>query len=152
MAVTNNADLLAIKAELQNDPKTLGLVAPPAIDDVGNADKLNLVRVELQIDREAVPISEIVKAVDRDEFNALSAADRSWLQFITQGGSINPQTNSEIREGMLQLFAVGTESRTNLTALLTESASRVNQMFKEGLLTKTYVLTPSDIASARNAV
>ena len=35
------ADIAALYTELTTDPNTLGLVAPPTIDDVGNADKLN---------------------------------------------------------------------------------------------------------------
>lgn len=146
----SNADLLALKAELTNDPLTLGLTTLPA-DDEANADKLNLVRETLQIDREAVPISEIVKAIDRDEFNALSAGDRQWLSLITQAGSVNPQSGGEIREGLLQLFAAQTESRTNLTALLTEPANRIDHMFKAGLLEAGGTVTPSDVAQARNA-
>lgn len=146
----STADLLALKAELATDPKGLGLTLLPA-DDEANAGRLNLVRPTLLIDRESVPISDVVKAIDRDEFNALSAGDRQWLQFITQAGSVNPKAGGEIREGILQLFAAGTESRANLQALLTEPANRVDQMFKEGKLESGGTVTPSDIANARNA-
>lgn len=148
----SNADLLALKAELTNDPESLGLVAPPAIDDVGNADKLNLVRPELQIDREAIPITEIMVQIDRDEFAALSAAGRQWLQLISASETVNPKSGGEVREGLLQLFAAGTESRTNLLSILTEPANRIEHMFKSGLLEQGGSVTPSDIANARNAV
>lgn len=151
MAFDLNADLLAIKTELTTDPKTLGLTVLAA-DDEANANKLNAVSALTPIDRESIPVSEIAKAIDRDEFNALSAADRQWIEMITSGGSVNPKTGSEVREGLLQAFGAGTESRTNLTALLTEPASRINQMFKEGLLTKGGSVTPSDISNARAAV
>lgn len=149
----SNADLLAIKAELTNNPLTLsGYLALDAANDEANANALNLVRVECQVDRETIPASEVNKAIDRDEFNALSAADRQWLAMITQGGSINPKTGSEVREGLLQLFGVGTESRTSLMALLTESSSRLNMLWKLGTLAQGGTATPSDIAQARAAV
>lgn len=147
----SNADLLALKDELTNDPQSLGLVAPPAVDDVGNADKLNEVRDTLQIDREAIPASEIAKAIDRDEYAALSERDSDWLAMVTTGGSIDPSAGSEVREGLLQLFAAGTESRANLQALLTEPANRIEHMFKAGLLEAGGTVTPSDISQARSA-
>ena len=143
-------DLLALKAELTNDPLGLGLTTNPA-DDEANANLLNEVRVTIQVDREVIPISDMVKAIDRDEFNALSSADRSWLQFITQGGSVNPRAGSEVREGFLQLFGVGTESRTNLQALLTEPGNRITQLYKAGTLSVGGNVSPSDIANARQA-
>lgn len=146
----SNADLLAIKAELTNDPKDLGLTLLEA-DDASNANKLNAVSASTPIDRETIPVSDIAKAIDRDEFNALSAADRQWIQMITASGSVNPQAGGEVREGLLQAFGAGTESRTSLTALLTEPASRINQMFKEGLLSQGGSVSPSDISAARAA-
>lgn len=147
----NSADLLTLKAELTNDPEELGLVAPPAIDDVGNADKLNLVRDTLQIDRQAIPTSEIFLNIDRDEYAALAQADRDWLNGVSQGGVINPQSGGEVREGILQLFGAGTETRTNLLGILTEPANRIEHMFKNGLLSQGGTVTPSDVANARNA-
>lgn len=150
MAFTQS-DLVALKAELTNDPESLGLVAPPAIDDVGNAEKLNLVRATLQIDREAIPIHEIFVNIDRDEYAALAQPDRDWLNGISAGGTVNPQAGGEVREGLLQLFAAGTETRANLLAILTESANRIEHMFKAGLLSQGGTVTASDVANARQA-
>lgn len=147
----SNADLLAIQAELTNDPESLGLVAPPAIDDVGNADKLNLVRDELQIDRESIPLREVFVNIDRDEYVALADADRMWLNGIGQDGTIDPRSGGEIREGLLQIFGAQSETRANLVAILTEPANRIEHMFKAGLLEAGGSVTPSDIANARNA-
>jgi len=145
-----NADLLAIKAELTNDPLTLGLTVVAA-DDEANANALNLVREVCQVDRESIPVSEISKAIDRDEFNAASAADRQWIAMITAGGDVNPKAGGEVREGLLQIFANGTESRTNLQALLTEATSRANQLYKLGTISTGELITPSIVAQARNA-
>lgn len=148
----SNADLLSLKTELETDPQSLGLVAPPAIDDVGNAEKLNLVRDTLQIDREAIPTHEIFLNIDRDEYAALSPNDRDWLRGITAGGTVNPKAGGEVREGIMQIFGAATETRTNLLAILTEPANRINHMFKNGLLEQGGTVTASDVANARNAV
>lgn len=148
----SNADLLAIKAELTNNPLTLtGYLALDPANDEANANALNLVRTQCQIDRESIPVSEIAKAIDRDEFNAASAADRQYIAMVTAGGDVNPEATSEVREGLLQIFAAGTESRASLQALLTESASRARQLFKLGTLSVDQQVTPSDVANARNA-
>jgi hypothetical protein len=149
MAFTN-ADLLAIKAELTNDPLSLGLTTLPA-DDEANANALNLVRTTIQVDRESVPVSEMVKAVDADEYIALSAGQRDYLSFITNGESVNPKSGNEVREAMLQFFGVNSETRANLLAMVTESASRITQLYKAGTLSTGEQVTPSTIANARNA-
>jgi hypothetical protein len=147
----SNADKLALKAELTNDPKDLGLTLLPE-DDLANANKLNAVSTALQIDRTAIPISEIAVNIDRDEYAALPAADRDWLNLISVGGTINPRTGGEVREGLLQLFGAGTETRANLVALLTESTNRIEQMYREGLLAVGGTVTPSEVSDARQYV
>jgi hypothetical protein len=146
-------DLLAIKNELTNNP--LGLVGyldlQNPVNDAANASQLNLVRNELQIDREAIPVSEMFVQIDRDEYVALSQGDRDWLNGITISETVNPKSGGEVREGLLQLFGVPTETRANLTAILTESANRIEHMFKNGLLEVGGNVSPSDIANARTA-
>lgn len=146
----SNADLLAIKSELTNDPLDLGLTVEPA-DDEANSVKLNLVRDTIQIDRTAIPTSEIFLQIDRDEYAALPAADRDWLRGVTAGGTVNPQAGGEVREGILQLFGQNTETRANLLGILTEPGNRIEQLFKLGTLEQGGEVTPSDVAQARNA-
>lgn len=151
MAFDLLADKLAIKAELTNDPKTLGLTVLAA-DDEANANKLNAISALTPVDRESIATSEIMLNIDRDEFLALAAGDRQWILGVGQGGTVNPKQGGEVYEGILQMFGAGTESRANLQAILTEPASRINQMFKLGLLTKGGSVTPSDISNARAVV
>lgn len=143
-------DLLAIRTELTTDPKTLGLTTNPA-DDEANANKLNEVRTALQIDREAIPTNEIFLQIDRDEYAALSAADRDWIRGVTASGTVNPRAGGEVREGLLQIFSAQSESRQNLLTILTEPSNRINQMHKTGLLQQGGNVSPSDIAQARAA-
>lgn len=144
------ADLQAIKAELTNDPLSLGLTLLPE-DDAANADKLNVVSSAIQIDRESIPCDQINKRIDLDEFAALSAAYRQYLAMVTASGSIDPSAKggNKVREALLQMFGPGTETRTALIAILTEPANRVDQMFKQGLLFSGGSVTPSDISQAR---
>lgn len=149
-----NADLLALKAELTNNPLALTGYLPlsNSANDEANASALNLVRVQCQIDREAIPVSDVVKAIDADEFIALSQPQRDYVALITNGGTVNPKNGGEVREALLQFFGAASETRGSLTALLTESTSRANQLFKLGTLSVGQLVTPSDVANARNAV
>ena len=90
--------------------------------------------------------------MDRDEFNALSAADKDYIKVITSGGDVNPKTGGEVREAFLQMFGSGTETRTSLLAILTAPANRVEHLFKAGTLAVGGTVTPSDVAAARAAV
>jgi hypothetical protein len=147
-----NADLLAIKAELTNNPLSLtGYLAVTGANDEANANALNLVRTQCQVDRESIPVSDVVKAIDADEFIALSQPQRDYVALITNGGSVNPRSGGEVREAMLQFFGVNSETRASLTLLLTESASRITQLYKVGTLSYGGAVTPSDVANARAA-
>lgn len=148
-----NVDLLAIKAELNNNPLSLSGYAllSNSANDEANANSLNLVRVQCQVDRESIPVSDVVKAIDADEFIALSQPQRDYVALITSGGSVNPKAGGEVREALLQFFGAPTETRASLTLLLTESASRITQLFKAGTLSVGGLVTPSDVANARNA-
>lgn len=145
----SQADLAALKGELINDPNGLGLVAPPTIDDVGNADKLNEVLETQQVDRKAIPVNELAQQIDRDEFNALSAADRQWLGLIMQTESIDIDDTGQVKQGLLQCFAAGTETRNGMASKLTEAVNRVEQMYRQSLLEVGGYVTPSDVANAR---
>ena len=147
----SQADLLALKAELTNDPNSLGLVAPPAIDDVGNADKLNEILEAQQVDRKAIPVNELTQQVDRAEFGAASVADRQWLLMQMQTGSLDINDTGQVKQGLLAMFADGTETRQGMASKLTEAVNRIEQMYRQGLLEVGGYVTPSDIANARQA-
>ena len=147
----SQADLLALKAELTNDPNGLQLVAPPAIDDVGNAAKLNEILEAQQVDRKAIPVNELAQQIDRAEFNALSAADRQWLSLIMQTGSIDINDTGQVKQGLLDCFAAETETRTGMASKLTEAVNRIEQLYRQGLLEVGGYVSPSDIANARQA-
>lgn len=135
-----NAELLAIKAELTNDPLDLGLTTSPS-DDESNANKLNEVRESIRLYRASIPSDELVIPVD--EWNALSSGQQSWWSMQTADGSISPAV---LESDFFTMFGAQTESRANWEAATKEAGSRARQ-----LLNRYVNLTPSDIANARNA-
>ena len=145
-----NADLLAIKAELTNDPLDLGLTTVPA-DDEANANKLNAISNTINVKRRALAASAIFAAIDPLEHQALTDQQARWLSALLEVGQIDPLEDQEIVDGLNQMFAADSNSRPAYTALLTEHGSRINQLFQNGTLSVNQQATPSDIANARNA-
>ncbi len=136
----DNAELLIIKAELTNDPLSLGLTTAPE-DDEANANLLNEVREDIRVYRASVASDEIV--VSPSEWAALSPAQQSWWNNQTLDGTVKP---SVIADGFYELFGTNTAARASFDSVSTEPASRARQ-----LLDRYVTLTPSDIANARTA-
>ncbi len=136
----DNAELLIIKAELTNDPQSLGLTTAPE-DDEANANLLNEVRESILVYRASVPSDSI--NIPIDEFNAASAGQREWWAMQTADGSVNP---SVIATEFNKMFGAQTAARASFDAVAKEPASRARQ-----LLDRYVTLTPSDIANARTA-
>lgn len=147
-----NADLLAIKAELTDNPEGLPYAAHTAENEQANTDALNLVRSALQVDREAIPQSEISSQVNRDDYRLLDKEDQDLLDFYSSGDSVNPVTGGEVRSSLLVMFPNASTTRDNLLAILTEDANRINHLFKAGTLSVGGMVTTSDVARARTAV
>lgn len=146
----SNADLLALRSELENDPAELGLTAAPA-DDEANANALNLVRASIQIERADIPATEIAKGINRVEYAAAVLADRQWIDLQLSAGLVDARTGSEARTGLLGIFGAQTTTRANLSALLTQDGNRIDQLFQAGTLEVGGTVSPSDIAQARVA-
>ena len=149
MALTNE-DLLALKAELTNDPQTLGLTTLPA-DDEANANKLNQVRETISVKRRSVAASELFNAIDPIEHQALSAQQERWVNAVIELGQIDPFRDTQILDGLAELFGEGTNSGPALAAVYLRNGSRVEQLFQAGTLSTFQQLSGSDIANARNA-
>ena len=135
------AELLILKAELTNDPLSLGLTTSPS-DDEANANLLNETRDSILVYRASVPSDQI--NIPIDEFNAASAGQREWWAMQTADGSINP---SVIATEFNKMFGAQTAARASFNAVAKEPSSRAVQ-----LLERFVSLTPSDIANARTAI
>lgn len=134
-----HSEKLAIKAELTNDPLSLGLTIN-AEDDGANADILNETRDTILIDRASIPADSI--AIDIDEYSAASAGNRQWLDSQMADGSVSPAV---FRENFYKMFSENTATRASFDAVAKEPSSRAIQ-----LLGRYITLTPSDVANARN--
>jgi len=135
-----NAEKLAIKAELTDDPLNLGLTVLSQ-DDETNANLLNEIRQTILVDRASIPADAI--SVDIDEYSAASAGNRQWLDGQLADGSVSP---AAFRENFYKMFGTNTATRASFDAVAKEPSSRAIQ-----LLGRYVTLTPSDIAQARVA-
>lgn len=133
-----HSEKLAIKAELTNDPLSLGLTIN-AEDDGTNADILNETRDSILVFRQSVAANEI--AITPDEQGGLNATQSDWLLRETIDGNVNPAV---FQDGFYSLFGPGTAARASFDAVAKEPSSRAIQ-----LLERYVTLTPSDIANAR---
>lgn len=136
----SDPEKLIIKAELTNDPLTLGLTTL-SDDDEANSIVLNEIRDSILVYRASVPSDEI--NIPIDEFNAASSGQQNWWAMQTADGSINP---SVIAVEFNKMFGANTAARASFDEVSKEASSRAIQ-----LLGRYVNLTPSDIANARTA-
>lgn len=146
----SNSDLLALKQELTNDPKSLGLTLLAA-DDEANANKLNAVSALLPVKKRALTTAAIFNCIAAGEHQALSPQQARWLDAVLTLGQIDPFINAGIVDGLQEMFSEQTASRPNIDAALVQPGSRVSQLYQGGALSVDVTLTPSDIAQARSA-
>jgi hypothetical protein len=64
-----------------------------------------------------VPTYKIYNAVVPSEFQALTAANQQLIRDIFGMGTVDASVGTNVRSVILQVFGVGTVTRTNLTAL-----------------------------------
>lgn len=149
MAFTN-ADLLALKAELTNDPADLGLTTAVE-DDEANANKLNLVRETISVRKRTVASSCLFNAIDPLEYQALSSQQQKWMDTLLSLGQFDPFIDTGTVSGLRAVFAQNSTSRPEIEALILQSGSRIEQLFQAGTVSELRSVTPSDVANARNA-
>lgn len=108
----------ALKADITADPRARGFAGKT---DQEIADLYNLLRTGA-INRADVGGGEIVGAIVKNEYSALSAADKAYLNFVVSAGTNIPFSSTFVSE-MASVFAAGTASRTNLAALRTRAGT-----------------------------
>lgn len=146
----SNADLLALKSELTNDPSHLGLTTNP-VDDEANANKLNAVSATISIRKRSLATSTIFGVVDDLEHQALSDQQARWFGQMLELGQIDPFLDTETVAGLRNAFGLTTITRPAIEALLVQSGNRIDQLFQAGTLEEGGEVTPSDISEARAA-
>lgn len=147
------ADLQAIANELNTNPLGLTGYFPVTDDtkDVANRDALNLVRPEVTVTRQDVTARDIWQCITRTDWGNTAAADRTWVAGQLSGDSVLDLDPGVFRTGMLQIYTAGTATKDNFEAKLLVATSRIQQMFRQGIVQDGSDLSPSDISDARNA-
>ena len=125
----------ALKAELQNDPQTLGYAALVAAnDDVALAHLLNDKTKGGSVNRVTVTAAELQSCVVAAEYASLTADQKSLWQCIllaAADGGVR-MSNANIRAQALAVWAGGTTTRTNLGAMQDRAGSRAEALWGEG--------------------
>jgi hypothetical protein len=120
-----NMDYLALKNEILGDSKSLGYIGK---EDYQIADLMNTIGLSGEvINRGVIPSYEIIDATVPSEWTALTATEKQRYQTITGAGQCN-SSNANIRAAFQSMFAAGTQTRINLTALLTRTCSRAEAL------------------------
>ena len=129
-------DLVALKAELVNDPLPRGYAV---MSDESAANSLNT--PNRTPNRESTDAGTILSAMVRSEFDALTTANKDYVRVVLSTAGAIPLT-ATFRANLAAMFAAGTTTRTNFLALQSRPGSRAEEL---GL----GFVTPSDVANAR---
>jgi len=137
-------DLTVLKTELDTDPQTLGY---SSLNDREAANKLNEAGSSGEtIDVTCASTIDLQAAVVGSEFDLLSAGkQRAWLAIV--GLSEVPVKSTTLRGQILEIFADGTTTRSNLGALQSKSATRGEKVFEEDTS-----ISYNDVKEARRLV
>lgn len=130
-------DLVALKAELDNDPLARGYAG---MTNQQVADDLNTVYRE--VNRTEMTGSEVLNQINKAEFNALSAADQQRIWDILHLANLNPfGVESTL---MIDIFGGGSSTITTLQAARKQPVSR-------GVELGLGIVGEGDVWDARNS-
>ena len=131
-------DLVALKAEIETDPESLGY-AGKTHEEI--AKLLN--RPDREADQELISGGQIAATIHQDDYNGLSQSDRRYLELVVGSGGDIP--NRQPLRGQLRgLFPQGSDTDQKIQRLLKRPGSRADEL---GLGR----VTPSDVANAMRA-
>lgn len=134
----------ALTTELQTDPTGRGYAAHVA---TGNHDELARLINEFQggitVEKPSITSQELIDSVVQTEYGGLSAANRQYFDMLAGSARIDTRTGRPARVGLLNIFAAGTTTRTNLTAVVQRNGSRAEQLWGYGT-----VVTVAEIGQA----
>lgn len=142
---TDSADLTALQSELQTNPngQTYNLdITNQVLDELNNPAN-NVGSPTIQQEIEDLDIPDIAAEIDSTEFAALDAYDQEWVRMFINRPIDEPL--QPYRAKFLAVFGAGSNTRTDVTALLTRPASRAEILF--GVNT---VISRADFIAARD--
>lgn len=137
-------DPVALKAEIINDPKSIGYATPwNAGSNQEVADLLNAVREICQVDVAYREAWELQNAVVYSEQAALDATRMTAWQNVLRCGRVEVR-NSNMRGQILGIWVAGTTTRSNLAELQTRDSSRAEELWGDGV-----TVSLDDVRAAR---
>ena len=144
--------LEALKDAIVNDTENIGLKNSATATDWKSDEVIAGIlndKTLTSINRDAVTVEEIKKVIVQSEFSAATAAERDYLTFVLSGNpsGVVDTKDGEIRTGILNIFGVGSTSRTNLTALVNVSGSWAQAWWGENT-----TITPGQVGRAFNLI
>lgn len=124
----------ALATEINTDPKALGYkVSGVPKSDYDISVILNMPGASAEtIFKAYTDTTEIVAGIVRGEYDALTAANKAFLTDVILKAPRLKTGDTNIRNGVGNIFGVGTTSRTNLIAAASKSATRGEVLFGEG--------------------
>lgn len=124
-------DYLALKTELENDPKELGYADKTDQEIAALMNEIGL--SEETILKSSVSSEEIIFALDYEDLNGLSTSQLQILTLYTSNGSLDIN-NALVQKTLKALFGAETVSRENLLALVRQDASRAQVLFGKEII------------------
>ena len=134
--------LQVLADELTTDPLTRGYAA---MTDQQAADDLNT--IYRTWNRINVPLTELVEGIVYAEYIALTDAQRQYIDLLIRAEVTNVN-NGNPRTGLLATFTAGTDTRSNLAAMATETISRAAELARLNNLAER-VVTEGLVQKAR---
>ena len=114
--------LQVLADELTTDPLTRGYAA---MTDQQAADDLNT--IYRTWNRINVPLTELVEGIVYAEYIALTDAQRQYIDLLIRAEVTNVNSGNP-RTGLLATFTAGTDTRSNLAGMATETISRAVEL------------------------
>lgn len=134
-------DYTTLRTELLSDPVTLGY---SGLSDINAAAKLNAVDTGRTQARTAVPVAEIFNGIVNADWPAVASVAESKLRGLLQMQTVDA-SNANTKAIVGAIFGVGTQTRTNLLEIGTQTVSRATEL---GL----GPVAPVDVTRARSGV
>jgi hypothetical protein len=121
---------LALRNELLNDPLGRGYSGMTLEQKITSLNTSNRPAPE----NTHVSGADIFNAIVPSEFGSLTAANKDLVRDVFGlGDSINVSTGTNARTVLLNAFAAGTTTRTNLATLVTQTQSRASELGLPGV-------------------
>jgi hypothetical protein len=134
-------DYASLKAEIVNDPTSLGYSAKLSVGDIsGVADMLNLIRLS-SVQLGDVPCHKVRSCISLGDWIKLTAEERAYIHMILDGDVVN-MSDGMIDNNLVQTGGIwapgsgagsaqarGLDSRSRLMTMKQRKASRAEELF-----------------------